>query len=42
MKALKKSLAMVLIVSLLTGIVPFGSQMENEQFGRADARQAKT
>lgn len=42
MRVLKKSLAMVLIVLLLAGIVPFGSQMENGQFGRAAAAQAKT
>lgn len=42
MRVLKKSLAMAIIVSLLTGIVLFGSQMENGQFGRASAVQAKT
>lgn len=42
MRVLKKGLAMVFIVSLLTGIVPFGSQMENGQFGKAAAIQAKT
>ena len=42
MRVLKKSLALTIIFLLLTGIVPFGSQMENGQFGRAAAVQAKT
>lgn len=41
MRVLKRSLALVILVSLLTGMVPFGSQMENRDFGMVTTVQAK-
>lgn len=42
MRVLKRSLILIILVSLLTGMVPFGGQMENGQFGLIAAVQAKT
>ena len=42
MRVLKRSLILIILVSLLTGMVPFGGQMENGQFGLVAAVQAKT
>lgn len=41
MRVLRRSLALVILVSLLTGMVPFGSQMENRDFGMAATVQAE-
>lgn len=42
MRVLKRGLALFILCSLLTGIVPFGGKMENGQSGRVAAVQAKT
>ena len=42
MRVLKRGLALVILCSLLTGIVPFGGKIENGQSGRVAAVQAKT
>lgn len=41
MRVLKRSLALVILVSLLTGMVSFGSQIENRDFGMVTTVQAK-